>query len=602
MAVFKCKMCGGTLPVEEGTSICTCEYCGTKQTVPTVRDETLQNLFNRANVLRMKGEFDKAEEIYEKILLADEREAEAYWGLILCKYGIEYVEDPATLRRIPTCHRTSCEAVTADADYRNALKYADPVRRGIYQEEAKVIDGIQKGILAISQKEDPYDVFICYKEMDENGKRTQDSVLANDIYYQLKQEGFHVFYAAVTLEDKLGSEYEPYIFSALNTAKVMLCLGTRPEYFNAVWVKNEWSRFLKLMELDRSKLLIPCYRDMDAYDLPEEFAHLQAQDMSRIGFITDIVRGVRKVISREDLPRENTPVVREIVRESPVFDTGRVNIPPLLRRAFMFLEDREWKRADECCETVLNNDPENAKAYVGKLMAELNIRKQEELADYDTPFDDRDNYIKAVRFASPELKEELEGDIRAINARNEARQNNEIYDKAQAAYSNASTESQYREAANLFWSIMEWKDAKNLARDATKKAEEKRLENEREKKKREEQLLLEKAAAAKKKRRNRIIFAAAVAVAAAIAFAVYFRSGVYRDSQVRAEKTITDIKEEQYQEEKTLSEDSRGKTTSGLSDSGNRRSYSTEKKEFKLSDAQDQTAVPEGSGGQEKQP
>ena len=53
----------------------------------------------------------------------------------------------------------------------------------------------------------------------------------------------------------MGTEYEPYIFSALNTSRVMLSLGTKPEYFNAVWVKNEWSRFLKIMKKDRSKLL-----------------------------------------------------------------------------------------------------------------------------------------------------------------------------------------------------------------------------------------------------------------------------------------------------------------------------------------------------------
>ena len=60
-------------------------------------------------------------------------------------------------------------------------------------------------------------------------------------------EGFKVFYAAISLEDKLGSAYEPCIFAALNSAKVMLAIGTKPEYFNAVWVKNEWSRFLKLI-------------------------------------------------------------------------------------------------------------------------------------------------------------------------------------------------------------------------------------------------------------------------------------------------------------------------------------------------------------------
>lgn len=363
MAIFRCKMCGGDIEVMEGTSTCTCEFCGTQQTIPTVKEEELQVLFNRANVLRIKSEFDKAAEIYEKILQKSESEAEAYWGLILCKYGIEYVEDPQTFRRVPTCHRASYDAVTADEDYRNAVRYADSIQREIYEREAKAIDEIQRGIVTLAQKEEPYDVFICYKETDENGQRTQDSVIANDIYYQLVQEGFQVFYAAITLENKLGTEYEPYIFSALNTAKVMLSIGTRPEYFQAVWVKNEWSRFLKIMKEDRSKLLIPCYKDMDPYELPEEFIHLQAQDMGKIGFINDIVRGIRKVIIKKEMVAGGTT---ETQASAPVYS---FNITALIKRGNMALEDHEWDKADGFFEKVLNQDAECAEAYVGKLLA-----------------------------------------------------------------------------------------------------------------------------------------------------------------------------------------------------------------------------------------
>ena len=113
------------------------------------------------------------------------------------------------------------------------------------------------------QNEEPFDVFICYKETDEHGRRTHDSVLANDLYHQLTQEGFKVFFARITLEDKLGTAYEPYIFAALNSAKVMVVIGTKPEYFNAVWVKNEWARFLAQIKNDADKILIPAYKDMD---------------------------------------------------------------------------------------------------------------------------------------------------------------------------------------------------------------------------------------------------------------------------------------------------------------------------------------------------
>ena len=379
MSIFKCKMCGGSLEVPEGASSCTCDYCGTQQTVATVRDENLQGLFNRANVLRMKSEFDKAADIYERILQTNETEAEGYWGMILCKYGIEYVEDPKTYKRIPTCHRASYDAVTADEDYKNAIRYADTTQRAIYEREAAAIDEIQKGIILLAQKEAPYDVFICYKETDESGKRTQDSVIANDIYYQLTREGFKVFYAAITLESKLGSEYEPYIFSALNSAKVMLTIGTKPEYFNAVWVRNEWSRFLKLLKKDRSRLLIPCYKDMDPYELPEEFAHLQAQDMGKIGFINDLVRGIKKVLDAGKEPAKETVVQQTIVQQA----TGgyAANVQALLDRGTMALEDREWEKADGFFEAVLNQDAKCAEAYVSKFLAQQKASTLELLAE-----------------------------------------------------------------------------------------------------------------------------------------------------------------------------------------------------------------------------
>jgi len=396
MAVFKCKMCGGDLEIQENATVCECEYCGTKQTVPTAKTEALANLFNRANKLRLKCEFDKAEEIYEKILGKDETLAEAHWGLVLCKYGIEYVEDPATETRVPTCHRTSYESVTTDGDYLSAVEYADSEQKKIYKAEAKVIAGIQKRTLEIVKNEKPFDVFICYKETDKKGKRTVDSTYANDIYHQLTNEGFKVFYAAITLEDKLGQEYEPYIFSALNSAKVMLVIGSKEEYFNAVWVKNEWSRFLKLMKNDRSKLLIPCYKDIDPYDLPEEFAHLQAQDMGKIGFVQDLLRGIRKVVKTEEKTAPAT-----------IIQNSTDSVEPLLKRAELFLKDGDWHSVYEYCEKVLDKSPECFEAYLYKFFADVKVHDLEELKNVQEPISNNLNYKKILNYCNDELRGKL---------------------------------------------------------------------------------------------------------------------------------------------------------------------------------------------------
>lgn len=470
MSTLKCKMCGGTLEINENETTATCEYCGTEQTIPKITDDVVGNLFNRANTLRLKSEFDKAEEIYNKIVGLDNTQSEAYWGIILCKYGIEYVEDPTTYKRVPTCHRTSYDAITADEDYKLAIQYADISQKIIYEAEAKAIDEIQKGILTISQNEKPYDVFICYKETDESGKRTQDSVLANDIYHQLTQEGFKVFYAAITLEDKLGQEYEPYIFAALNSAKVMLVIGSKPEYFTAVWVKNEWSRYLKLMKGDRSKLLIPCYKDMDAYELPEEFAHLQAQDMGKIGFINDIVRGIKKVINKD----EPKSAVKETAAAGQAANSG---VAPLLKRISLFLEDGNWQEADEYCERVLDSDPENAQAYLYKLMAKMEVRKKEDLRNQAQPFDSEDMYRKTVRFADEELKNTLEEYNAYIKDRNEKKRIESIYNKAVYDMRYARDEISYKIIIEDLSEIPGYKDADEKKKECEEKAEECRLES-----------------------------------------------------------------------------------------------------------------------------
>ncbi len=472
MAIIKCKMCGGDLEIAEELTVAECEYCGGKQTIPASKDENLVGLFNRANVLRSKAEFDRAESLYEKIIQSDETQAEAYWGLILCKYGIEYVEDPTTFNRVPTCHRASFDSVVADDDYKAAIKYADAVQKSIYEKEATEIDRIQKEILALSQKEEPYDVFICYKETDETGKRTQDSVIANDIYHQLTQEGFKVFYAAITLENKLGSAYEPCIFAALNSAKVMLAIGTKSEYFNAVWVKNEWSRFLKIIKKDSSKLLIPCYRDMDAYELPDEFAHLQAQDMSKIGFINDLVRGIKKIIVK-DVPKPE--IQKEVVHEV-VQTAGGATVESLLKRGMMFLEDSEWENANEYFDKVLDINPEHAEAYLGKLMVDLKVKTKDRLSWKSDPFDGNSNYRKAFRFADEPLKDFLTKAIHSINKRNEESRLEGIYVKA-TKLMESNNESAYKEAAELFKTITEYKNSQELHKKCIDKYEELRKAN-----------------------------------------------------------------------------------------------------------------------------
>ena len=461
MAIFKCKMCGGALEIQDGSSVAVCSFCGTKQTIPKLDNETRINLYDRANHFRRNNDYDKAMSIYEQLLDADKTDAEAYWSILLCKYGVEYVEDPQTHRMMPTINRAQYTSIFADEDYKSAIQYADGYQREVYENEAKELDEIQKGILAISQKEEPFDIFICYKETDSYGRRTQDSVLAQDLYYQLTQEGYKVFFSRITLEDKLGTAYEPYIFAALNTAKIMVVIGTSKDNLNSVWVKNEWSRFLALTKKDCSKVLIPAYRDMDPYDLPDEFSHLQAQDMSKLGFMQDLIRGIKKILAKDEkivvIPQNNAT-------------NSNGNVDALLKRAYIACEDGDFAKADSFAEKVLNINPELADAYIVKLLAECKVRKLDGLRTYSAVVKEKSNFQRAYKYAKSDLKSQLT----AISKENiEYINYYPIYSKAKGYIENAL----YSDALVLLEKIPNYKDSATLIAQCKEKAESLKKEN-----------------------------------------------------------------------------------------------------------------------------
>lgn len=132
--ILKCKMCGDDIVVNEQMTYGTCESCGTTSTLPKIDSDQLANLYNRANHLRRQNDFDGALKVYERIINMDNTQAEAHWCAVLCRYGIEYVVDPTSNQRVPTCHRASYDDILQDIDYLEAIKHTvDIYTRNLYE-------------------------------------------------------------------------------------------------------------------------------------------------------------------------------------------------------------------------------------------------------------------------------------------------------------------------------------------------------------------------------------------------------------------------------------------------------------------------------------
>lgn len=437
--IYKCKMCKGDLQIiDEENGLCECEYCGSRQTVPLENNERKAELYNSANQYRKNNLFDRAADVYNTMVKEFPNEAEAYWGLVLCRYGIEYVEDPRTKKMIPTCHRTIPKPIFDDSDYQLACQKAKPIARKQHEDEAAEIAKIQKKIFQLAQKEEPFDIFISYKELEEGiGQRTEDSVIAQDIYSRLTQEGYKVFFSRITLENRLGEDYEPIIYSALRSSKIMLLIGTSREHMNAPWVRNEWTRYLSMMdEEENAKTLIPVYSGMDPYDIPQEIngRHLQAQDATKIGFQQDLLHGINKIMSSHR---------KKVAPVSTASEIGHATTGGMIERGYICLKDKNFKEANDVFNQVLNIDPHSAGAYLGRLMIKRGVTDIDDLEKETFALSDDSDYRHAVEYGEPHIKKKLKAFNQKIIHENKEYAKYVIRNKIDALSKTAQEERQH---------------------------------------------------------------------------------------------------------------------------------------------------------------
>ena len=295
-----CKFCAAELKPESGRDTCECGFCGTVQTIPMDLNDKKISLFNRANRLRMSREYDRASSVYSAIKAEYPNDAEALWGMCLCTYGIEYAKNSETGKYETTCRRITPVSIIESEYFIQVLEFADKDARQLYQGEAEIIDRIQKEYMAVVSAEPPCDVFICCRgTADEDGYRSEDSVIAEEIFHALTEQGLKVFFAREALTGK-PEPHEPYIYSALSSARVMLVIGTCFESFDDIKVKDNWGQFLAMRRIDKQKGLILCTKDVDEYDIPPELSKFDRQDMEEQGWLQELIEKVYERCAKID--------------------------------------------------------------------------------------------------------------------------------------------------------------------------------------------------------------------------------------------------------------------------------------------------------------
>lgn len=387
MQMNTCKTCGGDLHRVGNHYIC--QSCGNRWTIDAADDVHVVDRANAWAAMR-GGEFERAAELFELILEKEPKDHEAFWGIALAGAGIVYVVDYAEHKRVPTCNNIGEESFLNSKNVKKAIENAPKEIADTYRQQAEQIERIRTEWLQKARKEQPYDIFLSYKDSDrENGiDRTQDSVDAQDLYNMLTAEGYRVFFSRISLRDKVSEHYEPYIFNAIRTAKVMIVFGEKAEYFNSTWIRNEWTRFKKRVE-DGEKhpnsLIVVC-KNMNPGDLPVVLRSRQCLNANDITFGNDLIRHIEKVIEATkgnehlekikitsgQIGKKATAIAQHEVTKREIGQNAEAKTSISEKQSLMLVEsyikEKQWEEADRLLESVLFNNPSFAEAIWCKLL------------------------------------------------------------------------------------------------------------------------------------------------------------------------------------------------------------------------------------------
>lgn len=398
MITYICKTCGARN--ERKGNRCVCEYCGNSWEIDSSNDIHAVQRANAWTALR-DGDFEKSESLFDEIILKEPESYEAYWGKALSVAHITYVTDLNENKKVPTCNNITENSFSDDKNVKKAISLAPDDISESYKKQAEYIDKVRVEWLEKASNEPAYDVFISFKDSDrENGiERTQDSIDAQDLYQALTAEGYNVFFSRVSLRNKVSEQYEPYIYNAIKTAKVMVVFGEKPEYFSSVWVKNEWGRFRTRLENGEKhkNSLVVVYKNCDPGDLPAALRARQCLNASDITFLQDLLRHIKRItdetkngirlekikLGSAQITKKATTIKAEAIKTREIGEGAdldlEVSTPGMLTLVKTFLSQGKFEDAQKQNDNILFEDPRCAEAILYDILIKSHNADEEAL-------------------------------------------------------------------------------------------------------------------------------------------------------------------------------------------------------------------------------
>ena len=290
---FRCKTCGEPLDLSKAQNgVIKCAICDSIFTLPKDNaDQKVLSFLSQGEHDLDTGKFDDAYTAFYRAAELDPTEPEAYWGMALAEFKVQYLKDEVNNRLQPICHDVTDKKFIGNENFMRALVHGTSAQMTEYKRKASEIEYINGEFYKLKESGLDYDCFICVKVTDDNGGRTVDYKHADDIYFALKGKGYKPFFSERELGNVTGADYEARILYALHSSECMLVVCFDEAYLRTKWVKNEYSRFLKLVndEEKESDSIALVFGDRPVEKLPGKKGKIQGIALNSLTAMERIV-------------------------------------------------------------------------------------------------------------------------------------------------------------------------------------------------------------------------------------------------------------------------------------------------------------------------
>ena len=399
---YVCPNCASSDTVYDSKLGLICKYCQTCiPTDATSFDAQIEELVFKRNSGDLKGAASLLDKLYEKP--QNKTNYHLLFQDILTSFGVVYVENYINeneIERLPVFYKPEFpfKSIFDHPQFKN-------LQKGKNGEFAPYVDNYINKLTKIdsllqlieknknSKNRQVYDVFISYKG---GAAHIEDERRARDWYDVLTNQGYNVFFAPKSIEK--GEEWEPQIYNALYTAKVLILIcatkgADKSTYLQSPWVASEWRRFLNRRNDTNDNVVIISisFNGFTASELPNDLNGIQMFDSNTPGNTDEVLSKVKQYVQRNvsytkinEQKIEKVELPKEEIRKISFANSRSVAFKPseqsLYETAVGLMEQHQFAKAKRRLDDIVTTNSNNYLANLAKLKCDFSLQVKDDIS------------------------------------------------------------------------------------------------------------------------------------------------------------------------------------------------------------------------------